>query len=134
MTRFIMTIEDAVKLIFKSISIMKGKEIFIFKSMYSIKILELAEVLKDYYKKKYKRISISEIGLATKEKFSEMLMTKEESKVAEEKNDMFVIDFKKKILNTKHNTKRFIKLDSNKVKFLKKREILKLLKLNNLIK
>ena len=134
MTRFIMTIEDAVKLIFKSISIMKGKEIFIFKSMYSIKILELAEVLKEYYKKNYKKISISEIGLETKEKFSEMLMTREESKLAEEKNDMFIIDFKKKLLKKNYNIKKFIKIDSNKAKLLKKREILKLLKLNKLIK
>ena len=129
-----MTIEDAVKLIFKSISIMKGKEIFIFKSMYSIKILELAEVLKEYYKKNYKKISISEIGLETKEKFSEMLMTREESKLAEEKNDMFIIDFKRKLLKKNYNTKKFIKIDSNKAKLLKKREILKLLKLNKLIK
>ena len=39
MTRFIMTIDDATNLIFKSLNIMNGNEIFIFKSMYSIKIL-----------------------------------------------------------------------------------------------
>ena len=48
MTRFVMTIEDAVRLIFKSLKLMKGNEIFIFKSMYSIKILDLAEVLKNF--------------------------------------------------------------------------------------
>ena len=31
MTRFVMTIEDAVRLIFKSLRLMKGNEIFIFK-------------------------------------------------------------------------------------------------------
>ena len=55
MTRFIMTINDATNLIFKSLRIMNGNEIFIFKSMYSIKIYDLAKVLRKYFMRKYKR-------------------------------------------------------------------------------
>ena len=76
MTRFIMTINDATNLIFKSLRIMNGNEIFIFKSMYSIKIYDLAKVLRKYFMRKYKRIFIQEIGVNTKEKYYESLMTK----------------------------------------------------------
>ena len=55
MTRFVMTINDATKLIFKSLSLMSGNEIFIFKSMYSIKIYDLAKVLQKFYAKKIKK-------------------------------------------------------------------------------
>ena len=132
MTRFVMTINDAVRLIFKSLKIMKGGEIFIFKSMYSIKILDLAESLKNYYKKKYKKISIKIIGVDNREKFSEMLMTKNEHKFSKETNDMYII-YPKRKLEKKMNFYSLKKIDSNSVKLLSKQKILNLLIKNNLL-
>lgn len=134
MSRFVMTIKDAVKLIFKSLSLMKGKEIFIFKSMYSIKIIDLAKALKEYYKGRFKNISIREIGIETKEKLSETLMTKRELKIAKEERDMFIIDFKKNSKNRFFkNKKNFKNIDSKNAKYLNQKQILALLKKNNLI-
>ena len=132
MTRFVMTIKDAVRLIFKSLKIMKGGEIFIFKSMFSIKILDLAETLQNYYKKKYNKITIKIIGLNNKEKYSEMLMTKKESLISHETKDMHIILPKKKLRN-KINEKTYRKIDSANSKFLNKKQILKLLIVNKLI-
>lgn len=133
MTRFVMTINDAVRLIFKSLKIMKGGEIFIFKSMYSIKILDLAEVLKRYYKKIYKKISIQVIGVDNKEKFSEMLMTENEFKFSDETKEMYIIHPTKR-LKKKMNSFNSKKVDSNDVRLLTKEKILKLLIKNKLLK
>ena len=52
MARFVMTIDQAVNSILKTINKMSGGEIFILKSMKCFKILDLAFSLVDYYKKK----------------------------------------------------------------------------------
>jgi len=133
MTRFVMTIDDAVRLIFKSLKLMKGSEIFIFKSMYSIKILDLAEVLKKFYSKHIKNIRIKITGVSVKEKFSEILMTEKEYKFSIEKNDMYIINFKKIGSKKKMNYYDLKNIDSRNTKLLKKDQILKILIKNKIL-
>ena len=133
MTRFVMTIEDAVRLIFKSLKLMKGNEIFIFKSMYSIKILDLAEVLKKFYSKRIKNINIKIIGVNVKEKFSEILMTEKEYKSSREKNDMYIINFKKKAFKKSAKYYNLRNIDSKYTKLLKRDQILKILMKNKIL-
>ena len=45
MTRFFMSIPQAVELVLKSTEMMEGREIFILKSMSSVKIIDIAEIL-----------------------------------------------------------------------------------------
>ena len=52
MARFVMTINDSVKLIIRALNYMKGNEIFILKSMKCFKIIDLASALLKFYKKK----------------------------------------------------------------------------------
>lgn len=133
MTRFVMTINDATKLIFKSLSLMSGNEIFIFKSMYSIKIYDLAKVLQKFYAKKNKKISIQEIGVSTKEKYSETLMTKNEFRYAKETNDMYIIEPKHKPINKISDYKFVQAVNSQKTTSLNQKKLLKLLKENLLL-
>ena len=125
--------KDAVRLIFKSLKLMKGNEIFIFKSMYSIKILDLAEVLKKFYSKRIKNINIKIIGVNVKEKFSEILMTEKEYKSSREKNDMYIINFKKKAFKKSAKYYNLRNIDSKYTKLLKRDQILKILMKNKIL-
>ena len=137
MSRYVMTIDDATHLVLKSLRIMKGGEIFIFKSMYSLKIIDLANCLKNYYQAVYKQIKIKIIGVSNKEKFSEELMTTEELKYSKETNDMYILNYKNLNKKTKKNRFKSTKLaciDSRYGKFLTIEQILKFLIKNNLLK
>jgi UDP-N-acetylglucosamine 4,6-dehydratase len=74
-TRFFITINQATNQIFNALKIMSGKEIFIIKNMYAIKIFDLARALKNIfnYKKKIKIVRLSE-----GEKLHEELITQNE--------------------------------------------------------
>ena len=133
MTRFIMTINDATNLIFKSLRIMNGNEIFIFKSMYSIKIYDLAKVLRKYFIRKYKRISIQEIGVNTKEKYYESLMTKNEFKYSKETKDMYIIEPNYKSKNKISNYKYVSEVNSKETKNLDQKNLLRILNSNFLL-
>ena len=128
-----MTINDATNLIFKSLRIMNGNEIFIFKSMYSIKIYDLAKVLRKYFMRKYKRISIQEIGVNTKEKYYESLMTKNEFKYSKETKDMYIIEPNYKSKNKISNYKYVSAVNSKKTKNLDQKNLLKILNSNFLL-
>lgn len=87
MRRFIMSIDQAIGLIFKATEMMKGREIFILK-MPVIKIDDLADVIMKHYNKKLKK---QIIGPEHGEKLYEELMTKEESEIAYETDEMYII-------------------------------------------
>jgi len=93
MTRFFMTIDQAVELIFKASYLMKGQEIFILK-MPAIKIQDLAsaviEIIKDKNHLSHE-ISVKIIGKRAGEKQHEGLMTAAEAEKALERSDMFII-------------------------------------------
>ena len=94
MTRFVMTIEDAARLVLQSVPISKGGEVFVTK-MPVIKITDLAEVMIKLLAPKYgyksSNIKITEIGAKPGEKLYEELMSEEEVHRSLELRDMFVV-------------------------------------------
>lgn len=76
MTRFFLTLEDAIKLLFKATYESQGGEIFVMK-MPTCKILDLAEVLISYSNKK--DVQITELGIRPGEKMHEILLSEYES-------------------------------------------------------
>jgi len=135
MTRFVMSISQAVNLLFKSTTIAHGGEIFIFK-MPSVRILELAKIMIEelchVYGYRTNEIKLKIIGKKPGEKLYEELMTQSESGRSLETKDMFIVlpeireDF---IIDTSRypNAKptRLSSYTSNDAKFLTKREIRK---------
>ena len=94
MTRFIMTKEEAARLVLKSLTIAKGGEVFVLK-MPVIRIPDLAEVMIDILAPRYgyrkEDIEVIEIGAKPGEKLYEELMSEEEKSRSIELKDMFVI-------------------------------------------
>lgn len=93
MTRFIMSINQAVQLVFKSTKLMKNREIFVLK-MPVVKIIDLAKAVVEIYRSKNnfkKKINMEIIGKDTGERINEKLLTKEESEGALDLGDMFII-------------------------------------------
>lgn len=94
MTRFVMTVEEATKLILKSIMLSRGGEVFVTK-MPVARIIDLAEALIEVLAPKYgfrpSDIDIVEIGAKPGEKLYEELMSGEEIYRSIELSDMFVI-------------------------------------------
>ena len=94
MTRFMMTIPQAVDLVFKATKMAKGGEIFIFK-MPVVKLGDLAKCMIEHFAPEYGRkpesIEISIIGTRKGEKMYEHLMTEEEARYAYETKDMYIV-------------------------------------------
>ena len=94
MTRFIMSINQAVELILKSYDIARGGEVFVLK-MPVVKLCDLADAVIDMECKKTglapDAIEIKKTGLRPGEKMYEELMTAQESSYAIEYQDMFAI-------------------------------------------
>lgn len=94
MTRFMMSLSQAVELTIKACSIARGGEVFVLK-MPVIRLKDLAEVIiEDMCKKNNidpEKIEIKKIGLRPGEKMYEELMSEDESTKAVELNDMYVI-------------------------------------------
>ena len=94
MTRFIMSIEEAARLVIDSASIAKGGEVFITK-MPVVRIIDLAEVmineLAPEYGYKPEEIEIKEIGVKPGEKLYEELMSHEETRRAVELDHYFSV-------------------------------------------
>lgn len=94
MTRFMMSISQAVELILKAADNAKGGEIFVLK-MPVIKLEDLAYAIIDTVCEKHninpKEVKIKEIGLRPGEKMYEELMTEQESVQSAEYEDYFAI-------------------------------------------
>ncbi|WP_174615536.1 SDR family NAD(P)-dependent oxidoreductase [Virgibacillus ihumii] len=94
MTRFMMTADQASQLTIKALKEAKGGEVFVLK-MPVIKLGDLAGAIIEETCKNYdlnhKEIEIEVIGLRPGEKMYEELMTADESRVAWEFSDMYVI-------------------------------------------
>lgn len=88
MTRFFLTIEDAVQLLFKATVESIGGEIFIMK-MPTFKILDLAEVLIDYSGETSVEIEVT--GIRPGEKLHEILFSEYESKYTVNYNDQYYV-------------------------------------------
>ncbi|MFC1753807.1 SDR family NAD(P)-dependent oxidoreductase [Thermoproteota archaeon] len=121
MTRFIMSIEDAVMLVLKAASIAQGGEIFILK-MPSVKIKDLIETAIEGTGMK-----IETIGKRPGEKIAEELMTNTEASCMKELEDMYIV-YPEEMCNngekegygsenTKHISKEDIKKILKKIKW-----------------
>jgi UDP-N-acetylglucosamine 4,6-dehydratase len=133
MRRFMMSIRQAVDLVFKATKISQGGEIFIFK-MPVIKLGDLTKVMIEHLAPKYgykpEEIKINNIGIRNGKKMYEPLMTVEEAKYAYETDDMFIIVpqsiFFKYVLEGAIKT-GLQKYDSNDADICSREEIIKLL-------
>jgi FlaA1/EpsC-like NDP-sugar epimerase len=94
MTRFMMSMSQAVELVLKSVDMAQGGEVFIFK-MPTVNISDLAEVLIEGLAPRYgyspEDIEIDIIGTIAGEKMYEELMTEDEAGRSLERKDMFII-------------------------------------------
>ena len=94
MTRFMMSIPNAVELVLKAAGMAEGGEIFILK-MPAIRIGDLAEVIIEESAQNHRttsdKIEIDVIGSRVGEKLYEELMTEEEAVNAYEDEEMFVV-------------------------------------------
>jgi FlaA1/EpsC-like NDP-sugar epimerase len=94
MTRFVMTIAEAARLVLKSVPISRGGEVFVTK-MPVVKITDLAEVMIQLLAPKYgfkpSDVKTQEIGAKPGEKLYEELMSSEEVHRSLELNDMYVV-------------------------------------------
>ena len=94
MTRFIITIEQAVNLVFDATSKSEGGEIFILK-MPSVKLIDLFDVLIEEFAAKYgyapEDIEKHIIGPRIREKHHEELIPEDELNYLKEDGDMFVV-------------------------------------------
>ncbi|MBZ9624572.1 polysaccharide biosynthesis protein [Clostridium sp. FP2] len=94
MSRFMMTLSDAVKLTMRSAEKSVGGEVFVLK-MPIIKLKDLAEVVVEETCKKYKMdivdIRIDIVGLRPGEKMYEELMTEDEAEIAYDLGKMYAV-------------------------------------------
>jgi len=94
MTRFFMTMKQAVNLILKATEMARGGEIFIFK-MPAVRMDDLVEIMVENLAPKYgfnpNQIKIKKIGIRPGEKMHEELIGKEENNNILETDDMFII-------------------------------------------
>tara|TARA_B100001063_G_C16723688_1_gene535058 strand:+ start:289 stop:1272 length:984 start_codon:yes stop_codon:yes gene_type:complete len=95
MTRFMMTLDNAVELVLYAFKNGKSGDIFVQKSPAST-IGELASTLKEIYKSK---VEIKHIGVRHAEKMHETLLSKEEFLIAEDLGDYFRIEADNRDLN-----------------------------------
>ena len=94
MSRFIMSIEEAVNLVINSVYIVKGGEVLITK-MPAVRILDLAQVMIDHMSpllgRKPEDIAIETIGVKPGEKLYEELMSQEECRRSVELENYFSV-------------------------------------------
>ena len=94
MTRFFLSIPQAVNLVFKAMRRMVGGEIFILK-MPVLRMGDLAESIIDWFAPLYGRDPVSVerkvVGIRAGEKMYELLMSEDEAAIALEVEEMFII-------------------------------------------
>jgi len=94
MMRFIMSVQEAIRLVLKSVEHMQGGEIFILKKPV-FNLMDFAEVIIEEIAPKHgikpKDVKIKEIGSRPGEKIYESLMTEDEANNALEIDDMFIV-------------------------------------------
>lgn len=131
MTRFILTLSQAIELVYITLDNMQGGEIFLPK-IRPLKVIDLAEVMVEEMKPK--NTEIREIGIRPGEKIHEILLSQIESTRAIKKKNCFVIhpelgsadkNFSYKIKH--YAVKNIFKYSSDAGPFLTKSEIKKIL-------
>ncbi len=126
MTRFMLTLNEAIDLVFHALKYSKGGEIFVKKAP-SVRINELAQAYAELKTNK-KNYPIEYIGIRAGEKLHEILVSSEEMRHTIEEENHFIIK-KQKLFDTEIKRKEnFEDYDSNNVKVLSNSELKKLLK------
>tara|TARA_B100001057_G_C22774590_1_gene921075 strand:- start:57 stop:1049 length:993 start_codon:yes stop_codon:yes gene_type:complete len=130
MTRFMMTLEDAVELVLFAFQNGSAGDIFVHKSPAST-IGELAATMKKIYQSE---VNINTIGIRHAEKIHETLLSREERFVAEELQNYFKIPADNRDLNYNkyysegsNNTKIPVEYNSSNTRRLKEEELIALL-------
>lgn len=138
MTRFFMSIRDAANLVLKVTEETGGRETYILK-MKALKIIDLASVLIENLSKSNTKVNIKNIGIRPGEKLYELLLTEDEVKLAENKENMFILKqqlwvphYISKITKPKNQIKPE-EYDSRKANHLSKEQIKNLLKKERII-
>ncbi len=94
MSRYMMPMDDAVRLSFEAMARMEGGEVFILK-MPRVRVGDLVEVLIEAYAPLFgfrtDEIAVDSIGARPGEKWHEVLLTDSEALVADEVDDMYVL-------------------------------------------
>lgn len=88
MTRFFMTVPDAVRLVFDAVTVARGGEIFVLK-MPALAVKDLAEVFISKFASM--PVSVKFSGIRPGEKLNEALLTAEEARSTLETDRMFII-------------------------------------------
>ena len=109
MTRFMMTLENAVELVLYAFENGQSGDIFVQKAPSST-IGQLADVMKDIYKSKS---VITNIGVRHGEKMHETLLSKEERQVSEDLGNYFRIPADNRDLNYEKYFDTGVKIDSS---------------------
>ena len=133
MARFVMTPDESIDSILKVLEQMNGFEIFIKRSMKCFKIIDLAEALLTFFRKKGNKTSkiiISQKNIG--EKFEEELFLVNEIQKIYMDNDMFIINKKSNIKQNK-NIKSINKYRVSNFNFMNQQQIIKLLKNSKLL-
>ncbi|HHY00074.1 MAG TPA: polysaccharide biosynthesis protein [Methanothermobacter sp.] len=122
MTRFVMSIPEAVNLILQAGEIAKGNEIFILK-MPALNVTDLADVMIKFLAPKYgfspDQINVEYIGKRFGEKIYEELMTVDELNYAVDKGELFVLNpeyNQKEKENIDYNSHLAVKLTKDEIK------------------
>jgi UDP-N-acetylglucosamine 4,6-dehydratase len=129
MTRFMMTLEDAVNLVLYAFKNGNPGDIFVQKSP-ATTIGELAHTMKEIYNSK---VSIQNIGIRHAEKVHETLLSKEERMVSEDLGDYFRIPSDNRDLNYNKyffegkESKQVTEYNSSNTRQLEKKELIGLL-------
>ena len=145
MTRFCMSLTDAVSLILRVPPIMQGKEIFILK-MNALKVKDLAEVLIEELAPKHGHdpttIAVTKIGIRPGEKLHESLIVQDELPLLKTVGDMFMVQSKTNVPHFTEHTEHVVEqlhslplhlFSSEHSTHLTKDEIRELLKKENLL-
>ena len=137
MNRYFLTIDNAVKNICGSVALMKGSEIFVINDLPIFNIMDLANVLVKYYKKKLKyskKVIIT--GVRSGERMTEELFIKNKHKNFFQYKDLIIINDKinPTIVNKYYNLEKIkIYKETLKTKIASQKYILNYLLKNNLI-
>jgi len=128
MTRFLLTLHDAIQLVFYALKNAKGGEIFVKKAP-SAKIVDLAKAYAEIITKK-QDYPIEFVGIRPGEKIHEILVSEEEMRFAIEENDHYVIK-KENYEFDKESTKKkitFEEFSSGSVKLMSIDELKNIMK------
>jgi len=123
MTRFLLTLHDAIQLVFYALKNSKGGEIFVKKAP-TAKITDLAKAYAELRTKK-KDYPIEYVGIRPGEKLHEILISEEEMRFAVEKKDHYIIKQEKYEFD-KTSTKNKMNYDeynSGLVKYMTNKEL-----------